>query len=324
MINFLRFRKQDGTVEVIDFLKYRWVSAILSVALFTLFVGGYVYKKYTRPDGQTFNYSVDFTGGFQALLSFKTPVTGEQLVRILEDKGWPGTVTREFSPREHLVRVKKEPKDVQLEAENIRATLEKSLGTQVSIKQTDSVGGTTGSTLRTKSLYAIFIGLILMVIYIALRFWSSAYAMGAIVSLFHDALVILTIFLLFNKEISINVIGAILAVLGYSINDTIVIFARIRENVQRMPHAPFYDIINVSITETLSRTILTTFATTLVVIALYIFGGETLQDLSLALLIGIIFGIYSTIYIATPVLFMLYKDNRLPYKNNRVIAHTNK
>ena len=107
-----------------------------------------------------------------------------------------------------------------------------------------------------------------------------------------------------------NVIGAILAVLGYSINDTIVIFARIRENVKRLPGESMYNVINISITETLSRTILTTFATTLVVIAFFIFGGETLRDLSLALLIGIVFGIYSTIFIATPVLYMLYKEHK--------------
>lgn len=311
MINVLRFRKHDsqGKMLAIDFLKYRWVSFILSGIIFSTFIGTYIYKRYTHIDGQTFNYSVDLTGGIQSLLSFSKPIKGEQLIRILEDNGWPGAVTREFSPTEYIVRVKKETKEVASEAENIRSALEKHLpDTHVSIKKTDSVGGSTGSTLRTKSIYAILLSLILMLLYIALRFWSFSYAMGAIVSLFHDAIVILLVFLIFNKEISINVIGAILAVLGYSINDTIVIFARIRENVKRMPNTSFYDIINISMTETLSRTILTTFATTLVVLALYIFGGETLRDLTLALLVGIIFGIYSTIYIATPVLLMLHKN----------------
>ena len=164
--------------------------------------------------------------------------------------------------------------------------------------------------MRTRSLWAIIVALVLMLLYIAVRFWSFAYAMGAIVSLFHDAIVILLLFLITDKEISMNVIGAILAVLGYSINDTIVIFSRIRENVKRLPGESMYNIINISITETLSRTILTTFATTLVVIALFIFGGETLRDLSLALLVGIVFGIYSTIFIATPVLYMLYKEHK--------------
>jgi preprotein translocase subunit SecF len=311
MVNFLRFR-QNSTSKPIDFLQYRYVSAALSALILISFVGLYFYKRATNADGHTFNYSVDFTGGIQTLFSFNKPIAGEKLVSILDQKGWPGTVTREFSATEHMVRVKKEAKDVAQEAENIRQALQAGLGNDyvITTLQTDSVGMATGSTLRSNSLHAIIVALLLMLLYIALRFWSFAYAMGAIVSLFHDAIVILFLFLLFDKEISMNVIGAILAVLGYSINDTIVIFARIRENAQKMPTRSMYDIINISITETLSRTMLTTFATTLVVIALFLFGGETLRDLSLALLIGIVFGIYSTIFIATPVLYMLYKDSR--------------
>jgi len=308
MVNFLRFRPADAIARPIDFLKLWYVSVAVSVILIGSFVGTYFYKKYTTADGHTFNYSVDFTGGIQTLLSFSKPVSGEKIVSILDGAGWPGSVTREFSPTEHLVRVKKEAKDVAHEAELLKASIQKGLGddTTISILQTDSVGVATGSTLRSNSVNAVAMALLLMVLYIALRFWSFAYAMGAIVSLFHDALVILAFFLLFDKEISMNVIGAILAVLGYSINDTIVIFARIRENAKALPNKSFYDIINISITETLSRTILTTFATLLVVFSLFLFGGETLRDLSTALLLGMAFGIYSTIFIATPVLYMLY------------------
>lgn len=312
MINFLRFRPNSShnSIQVIDFLKYRWFSAALSAIIIITFVGTYFYKLVTQH--QTFNYSVDFTGGIETRLSFSSSVSGEQIEHILRDNGWPGAITRKFSPTEYSIRVKKEAKDVQSEAEKIRDTLKNNLSEnyQINIEQTDSVGSATGSTLRTKSLYAVIASMILMLLYIALRFWSFSYAMGAVVSLFHDAIVILAIFLLFDKEISINVIGAILAVLGYSINDTIVIFARIRDNARQMPNASMYDIINISVTETLSRTILTTFATTLVVIALFLFGGETLSDLSLALLIGIIFGIYSTIFIATPVLYMFSQKKR--------------
>ncbi|MBA3751251.1 protein translocase subunit SecF [Candidatus Dependentiae bacterium] len=308
MVNFMKARHAGGEIRTLDFLKYRYVSAVISLLILVSFFAVYAYKKYTTIDGHTFNYSVDFTGGIQASFVFNKPVTGEQIVSILEKKGWAGSVTREFSAEEHLVRVKKESKDVAQEAEAIRNALKEGLGEgyTVSIQQTDSVGSASGATWRAKSLAAIFIALFLMLLYIALRFWSFAYAMGAIVSLFHDAIIVLLLFLIFDKEISMNVIGAILATLGYSINDTIVIFSRIRENVALMPTKSMYDIINISITETLSRTLLTTFATTLVVIALFVFGGETLRDLSLALLVGIVFGIYSTIFIATPVLYMLY------------------
>ena len=294
---------------MIDFLKFRPYSAALSLLIFVTFITTYVYKYTTHPNHQTFNYSVDFVGGIQLLLVFNKPVTGEQITHILDSKGWPGIITRDFSPTEHLVRVKTEASDVTREVEAIRNTLATGLGSDytITVKQTDSVGSGVGSALRTKSLYAVVLSLILMLAYIALRFWSVSYAMGAIVSLFHDAVVILGVFLLFDKEISINVIGAILAVLGYSINDTIVIFARIRENIQRMPTMPIEKIVNLSINETLNRTLLTTFATTLVVVVLLLFGGKVLHDLSLALLVGIVFGIYSTIYIASPVMLMLYK-----------------
>lgn len=295
---------------MIDFLKYRWFATAFSVIIFTTFLGTYYYK-YTKNNGVTFNYNVEFTGGIQVFLGFGKPVTGEQISHVLESAGWERPVTREFSPTEYIVRVKKETADVKGEAEQIRNALKDGLKDDaVVIKSTDSLSGGMGEKLRTNSTWAVLISLVLMLIYIALRFWSFAYAMGAVVSLFHDAVVILAVFLIFDKEISINVIGAILAVLGYSINDTIVIFARIRENVNRLPNKSIYDIINISINETLSRTMLTTLATLLVVVALFIFGGEILRDLSLALLIGIVFGIYSTIYIATPVVLWLYRDTR--------------
>lgn len=310
MFDFLRVRQHDLGSSY-DFLRFTWLSILFSVVIFTAFIGTYLYRYFKT--GQAFNYSVEFTGGIQALLKFNKPVKGDKLVHILSNKGWPGIVTREFSDVEHLVRVKKEAKDVRAEAESMRLAIKEGLpeGYTVELKETNSIGGATGAALWSKSFYAIMISLIAMLIYIGVRFFSFAYAMGAIVSLFHDAIVILAVFLILDKEISINVIGAILAVLGYSINDTIVVFARVRENMQRLPSVPLKDVINLSITETLSRTLLTTFATLLVVVALFIFGGETLRDLSFALLIGIIFGIYSTIFIANPVLFMLHKRKEI-------------
>ncbi len=154
------------------------------------------------------------------------------------------------------------------------------------------------------------LGLILMLMYIAWRFWSFAYASGAIVALFHDAIVILLFFLLFDKEISMNVIGAIMAVLGYSVNDTIVIFSRIRENLKSMRGVSTDQVVNISLNQTLRRTILTSASTGLVVMALILLGGEALRDLSLALFIGIVFGTYSSIYIASPVMLLLYNKEQ--------------
>lgn len=297
---------------MIDFLKYRRVCAFFSLIIFTTFVGTYFYKRHVR--GEAFVYSVDFTGGTQVLLGFSAPIHGEKIAEILKDSGWSGVEVRTFSDtNEVLVRIplKEAAQEDVLPAEQIKIALEKALsGVSVEIKRTDSVGAGVGASLRWKSLQAIIAGLLVMLLYIAWRFWSISFGVGAVVSLFHDAIVILTFFLLFDYEISMNVIGAILAVLGYSINDTIVIFSRIRENIAKLPHESIEKIVNLSTNQTLRRTLLTSFATTLTVIALVLFGGEALRTLSLSLLIGFIFGTYSSIYIASPIMLLLYNNKR--------------
>ncbi len=294
---------------MIDFLKYRTACLIFSVLIFVTFIGACVYKYQTT--GRIFNYSVDFTGGTQVLFGFSKPVVSSEISSILNKNGWTGATIREFSQTELLVRTKEVAEDVSGLAEKMRSDLQQALPENtVEIKQTDSVGAGIGASLRLKSLQAILAGLVLMLLFIAFRFWSFAYGMGALVSLFHDAIVILAVFLLLDKEISINIIGAIMTILGYSINDTIVIFSRIRENVKKLHNKSMYEIVNISINETLRRTLLLTTATLLVVISLFLFGGEVLRDFSLALLVGMIFGTYSSVYIANPVMLFLLKGKK--------------
>ncbi len=291
---------------MIDFLKYRIACAIYSVCLITAFIGAYVYKTNTR--GEAFTYSIDFTGGTQVLLKFDKPISSSNLKDIVEQSGWSGAQLREFSSSEFLVRVKEVASDAKGLGERIRTAVESGMpGVKVSMEQTESVGAGVGASLRYNSFKAIIIGMILMLLYIAIRFWSVGFAVGAVVALVHDALVMVAVFLFLNKEISVNIIGAILAVLGYSINDTIVIFAQIRENLQKMQGESLYNIVNTSINQTLRRTLLTSFATALTVLSMFLLGGEVLRDFSLALLVGIVFGTYSSIYIASPVMMLLYK-----------------
>lgn len=289
-----------------DFLKYRLVCGIFSLVLFGVFVGTYVYNKQTR--GSAFSYSVEFVGGTQVLLKFAQPVGSNQIKEILEDAGLSGVTTREFSDREIVVRVKEVSTDIQGLSEKIQSVLQEKLPNNASeILKTDSISQSIGEALSKNSMLGIVIALILMLVYISFRFWSFSYAIGAVVALFHDAFVMLLFFLIFDKDISNNAIMAILAVLGYSINDTIVIFSRIRDNVRLMPNKSIEEITNLSINQTLRRTILTSFATALVVVALLALGGETIRDLSAALLVGIVFGTYSSIYIASPVMLLFYK-----------------
>lgn len=294
---------------MIDFVRYRGLMAVYSLCVILSFVGVAIYKKSTR--GYIFNYSIDFTGGTQVLLKFDKPVSVPVIHNALNKEGWQGAVVRDFSPQEILIRVKEFSNDVQGLAGRIRTVIQQALpDTQVTILQSEAVGAGVGETLQWKSIYAVLIALVAMLAYIAFRFWSFAFAFGAVVALFHDAIVMLATFLFLDREISVNVIGAILAVLGYSINDTIVIFAQIRQNLKEMSRASLREIVNVSINQTLRRTILTSFATALTVVAMFFLGGEALRDFSLALMVGIVFGTYSSIYIASPVMMLLYRKEK--------------
>jgi len=296
---------------MIDFLRYRSVCVTFSALFFLSFIGGYWYKVTTSPDHQAFVYSVEFTGGLEVLYSFSKPVSGDKVKEIFESHGISGVVVRTFTnSADVIVRVplRSIGDSIDRLAEKMRDVLQQELpDTTVEIQQTDAITAGVGETMRWKSVQAVAVGLFFMLLYIAMRFWSFAFAAGAVFALFHDVIVILAFFLFFDFEISLNVIGAVLAVLGYSINDTIVIFSRIRENIVRLPGHTLHQIVNISLNETLRRTLLTSFATTLVVIPLAIFGGEVLRTLSIALLIGFVFGTYSSIYIASPVMMFLYR-----------------
>jgi len=294
---------------MIDFLKYRGIVLIYSLVIFAGVVGLGFYRYQTR--GSVFTYSVDFTGGTQILMKFEKPVSANELKNILEAKGWTGTITREFAPQEIMVRVKEFENDSLGLAERMKAAVIKAMpDSGATVLQSEAVGPGVGAELRGNSVRAVLFALIALLFYIALTFWSYSFAVGAVVALVHDAIVMLTFFMIFDRDISINVIAAILAVLGYSINDTIVIFSRIRGNLKKMRHIPLKDVVNTSLNQTLSRTILTSFATSLSVISMIIFGGEVLRDFSITLLIGIIFGTYSSIFIASPVMMVLHREEK--------------
>lgn len=291
---------------MINFLRFQKLTAIISLTIIGSFVGMAFYRYRTR--GHVFSYSIDFTGGTQVLLKFDKPINGAQLMHLFEEHGWTGVVTRDLSDREVLIRVKKFDQDAQGLAERMRIAIKEDLGDyDVQILQSESVGPGIGSALKWKSIRGVVIALLAMLAYIALRFWSFSFAFGAVAALFHDAFVMLALFLFLDREISINVIGAILAVLGYSINDTIVIFSQIRDNLFKMKNYSLSSIVNNSLNYTLKRTLLTSISTGIPVGVMLIFGGEALRNFSLALLIGIIFGTYSSIYIASPVMMLLYR-----------------
>lgn len=295
---------------MIDFLKYRVHCFVFSLLVLAAFLGVYVYKVHTT--GHAFTYSIDFTGGTQILLQLEKPASVEKIKKIVEDAGWHGATVRTFSnEREIEVRVKELSNNTKDLAQKISQLIETGIeDNKVTILQSEAVTAGVSAGLRWKSIRAITIASLALLAYIAWRFWSFGFAFGAVVALLHDVFIMLFVFLVLGREISNNVIAAILTVLGYSINDTIIIFSRIRDNLATIGNMPLYQLVNESLNHTLRRTLLTSFSTALTVIAMLVLGGEALRDFALALLVGIVFGTYSSIYIASPIMMLLYKDNK--------------
>lgn len=293
---------------MIQFIKYRMWVAISSFIFIGIFLST-AFLQYMQ-NKSVFLYSIDFTGGTQVLLKTPVQLQTDILHAKLANYGWHNADVRFFGTDECLIKVQDYASDAKGLGEKIQQAVQETVseGT-VELLQSEAVGPGVGESLRLKSLRAIIISLIAMLLYIAFRFWSFAFAIGAVIALLHDAIAMLAMLYFFNKEISMNVIGAILAVLGYSINDTIVIFSRIRQDLARNSGRPLAEVVNESINRTLTRTLLTSFSTLLPVIAMLLFGGEALYNFSFVLIVGIAFGTYSSIYIASPIMMLFYNND---------------
>jgi preprotein translocase subunit SecF len=242
-------------------------------------------------------------------MRFEKPENTAAIQKAVHDE-WKGTVYNIIDANEIIIRVKDTPETIENLDQKIQATIDAvSTDNPGRILQKNSLSGSVGESLRYASIKAVIIALLLMLLYIAFRF-EFAFGFGAVVALLHDPIAVLSVFLFINREISIDVIGGLLAVLGYSINDTIVIFTQIRKNLKIMKGQPLSVIVDTSINQTLRRTILTSVATTLVVGSMFVFGGDAIRSLSLAILIGIIVGTYSSIFVASSIMMYFYKEEK--------------
>jgi len=188
--------------------------------------------------------------------------------------------------------------------DEIRVNLENSFGNNFDFRRVENVGPKVSSELLRSGIIAISVALMLMLIYIWIRFeWQ--FSLGAILALFHDVIVTLGLFSILGLEINLSIIAAVLTIVGYSMNDTVVIFDRVRENLRKYSDIKIYDLTNISINETLSRTLITSITTLLALLSIFFFGGEILKGFSLAMIFGVVFGTYSSIYIANTVLVRL-------------------
>ena len=289
--------------EVIDFLGKRMYAGIFSVILL---IGGFV----SVLMHQGLNYGIDFRGGTNIQIRFKEVPNLNQLRDFFSNQNLGNVMLQTFGAIEDREILLGLSVDNPLgTGEKLTSELREILLTNypdLEIRRIETIGPKVGDELKTSALQAIMIALGLVLIYVTFRFqWRQGVA--AIITLLHDVIVVVGIFSIFDKEFTLPVIAALLTVVGYSLNDTIVIFDRIRENISKFRQRELLPLINQSVTETLSRTLLTSGTTLLVVLALFFLGGEIINDFAFALLIGVLIGTYSSIYVASPTVLWLTK-----------------
>ena len=249
------------------------------------------------------NYGVDFKGG--TLIELRTnnqQITITQLRSSFIKMNLGDVSVKKFgNDDDYLVKFEKKRNDNSNFINEIKNELTLLLGKDFDFRRVENVGPKVSAELLRSGIIAIVISLAAMLFYIWIRFeWQ--FSVGAIAALFHDVIVTLGIFSLFSLEINLSIVAAVLTIVGYSMNDTVVIYDRVRENLKKLGDTKIFEITNISINETLSRTIITSITTLLALLSIFFFGGEILKGFSLAMILGVIFGTYSSIYIANPIL----------------------
>lgn len=249
-----------------------------------------------------FKASIDFAGGALVEIGLENPVPVSEIRSVVSGAGFEGAeITRFGEAGDYLIKVKSVG-DAGGVAEKIKQAVSAGVGNQtVDVRRVESVGPKIGSELRSAAVQAVLFALLGILIYVSFRF-DFRFAVAAIIATAHDVLITLTFFSLSGMEISLSVIAALLTIVGYSLNDTIVVFDRIRENLGIRRREDFGILVNTSINETLSRTVITGGTTVLSLIALLVFGGEVIRDFALTMTLGIVIGTFSSIFIASPVL----------------------
>ena len=284
------FKKQ------IDFISKRQIAWTISLLLILSGITSLTLNKGPK-------LSIDFTGGTVIQIQLNNSDTNQIRNKLIDNNIIASEIITFGNINEFLIKIKHSDKANKELVNSIKA----SLGENVEIRRIESVGPKIGKELTSDALKAITIALLLIAIYIGFRF-DRFYALGSIAAIVHDIIVILGLFSILKIEIDLSIIAALLTIVGYSLNDTIVVFDRIRENVINNTKETFVTVVNSSINDTLNRTIVTSITTLLVVIILFIMGGEVIKNFSLALILGVLVGTYSSIFVASPIM-MHYENN---------------
>jgi len=254
-------------------------------------------------------YGVDFAGGVMIQIKFSKTADISEVRNALEAMGSKDAMVQNFGgENEFLIRVEKSSEDLEEVSQKIQTSLqERFKGKGLEVRRVEVVGPKVGKDLKQKAFWAVGLSFLGILIYVAWRFKEVAYGLGGIVALFHDIIVTYGAISIANIEYSLNILAVILTIIGFSINDTIVIFDRVRENTKKMRKENLETIFNISINETLGRTVLTSGTVMMVVLILFFFGGPVIHDFTFALIVGLISGTYSTVYIASPVVLFWEK-----------------
>jgi len=281
----------------VDFVNRKRLAFICSLVVILIGIGSLVIKGGPH-------YGIDFAGGTLVQVRFDQAPNVGAIRDALGEEGLGSSVIQSLGEDKVAIRLKSEEDQADTVSDDVFAILEERFGQDsVSMELVEMVGPQVGADMRRKGILSILYAMVGILIYITFRF-QFRFAMGAIAALVHDITITVGVFSLFDKEFTLPVIAALLTIIGYSLNDTIVVYDRIRENIRRTPKEKLAVVVNNSINQTLSRTILTSGTTLIVVACLFILGGEVIHDFSFALMVGVLVGTYSSIYIASPVLLL--------------------
>tara|TARA_B110000116_G_scaffold27572_1_gene20942 strand:+ start:195 stop:1097 length:903 start_codon:yes stop_codon:yes gene_type:complete len=263
------------------------------------------------------NYGVDFKGGtLIELRANDSQINIFKLRQSLLNMNLGDVNVKQFgNENDYLVKFEKKNNNNPNFIQEIKDDLIKSIGSGFNFRRVENVGPKVSAELLKSGIIAIGLSIAAMLFYIWIRFeWQ--FSLGAILALLHDVIITLGVFSLFSFEINLSIVAAVLTIVGYSMNDTVVIFDRVRENLKKFSDIKIFDLTNISINETLSRTIITSITTLLALLSIYFLGGEILKGFSLAMILGVVFGTYSSIYIANPILVLLKVSQRTILKDD--------
>ena len=298
----------------IEFMRHRKPAMMVSILLILVSLGSLATRQ--------LDLGIDFTGGHLIELGFDQPADLPLIRETLSEQGYADAQILYFgTSKDVLIRL--EPRDMgkdeQAKLGDRIVDAVQTIGSDVSLRRNEFVGPNVGEELREEGGLAMLIALAAILLYVALRF-EFRFALGSVAALTHDVIIVLGLFSLFRFEFDLSVLAAVLAVIGYSLNDTIVVFDRIRENFRKLRKGTPEQVINTSLNQTLARTLMTSLTTLLVLSALFVFGGEVLRNFSLALIVGVLIGTYSSIYVATTTALSLgvSKQDLMPVQKEGV------